>query len=97
MRFYHRGRPAVNDRYFAVMEYVRKKQKKRTITHRRYRLVRREDGKVLDDVRLPHLKDLEDREKRLSFNLQVVGDTIVLSGGGKIMVYEHDPTARTKD
>jgi hypothetical protein len=46
---------------------------------------------MLPGVRLPHLKDLSERERRYSFALHVVGDTLVFVGGGKVLVYAHDP------
>lgn len=97
MRLYNRGSLPVNDRFMAVMESVRKKQKNQTrIVNRRYRIVRRKDGQVLPGVRLPHLKDLSDREKRYHFQLHVVGNSLVFTGSGKVLVYEHDSKKELK-
>jgi hypothetical protein len=91
MQLYHRGSLPANDSYVAAMETTQEKINGKKVRLRRYRVIRRRDGEVLPGVRLPHLEDLSNKEKRHAFNLHVVGETLVFVGGGKVLVYEHDP------
>jgi hypothetical protein len=57
---------------------------------RPHRILRRDDGKMLPGVRLPHLRDLPESGREPVFHLYVVGRTLVFSNGKRMLAYGHD-------